>query len=48
MCSRACVARYVVLVLLWLLLFVMVYKVLSADKDYVEYDPFEILQLDPV
>ena len=37
-----------VLLLLWLLLLVMVYKVLSADKDYEEYDPFEILQLDPV
>ena len=26
----------------------MLYKVLTADKDYEEYDPFEILQLDPV
>ena len=24
------------------------YKVFTADKDYVEYDPFEILKIDPV
>ena len=33
---------------LWILLFVMIYKVLTLEKDYIEYDPFEILQLDPV
>ena len=26
----------------------MVYKILTLEKDYTEYDPFEILQLDPV
>lgn len=33
---------------LWALLFLMIYKVLTLEKDYIEYDPFEILQLDPV
>ena len=33
---------------LWGLLFLMIYKVLTLEKDYIEYDPFEILQLDPV
>lgn len=26
----------------------MVYKVITAETDYQEYDPFEILQIDPV
>ena len=26
----------------------MVYKVLTVEADYTEYDPFAILQLDPV
>lgn len=40
-------ARYVVLLVLWSVLLLMVWKVVTTDKDYVEYDPFEILQLDP-
>lgn len=36
------------LLVLWALLFLMIYKVLTLEKDYIEYDPFEILQLDPV
>ena len=34
--------------ILWTILFVMIYKVLTLEKDYTEYDPFEILQIDPV
>lgn len=41
-------SRYVVLLVLWAVLGFMVYKVFTADKDYVEYDPFEILKIDPV
>ena len=37
-----------VVVVLWLVLAVMVYKVLTVERDYVEYDPFAILELDPV
>lgn len=40
--------RCVVIAALWALLFLMIYKVLTLEKDYIEYDPFEILQLDPV
>ena len=40
--------RYAVIFVLWALLFVMIYKVLTLEKDYIEYDPFEILQIDPV
>ena len=40
--------RYLVVFVLWALLFFMIYKVLTLEKDYIEYDPFEILQLDPV
>ena len=40
--------RYAVIIVLWALLFVMIYKVLTIEKDYIEYDPFEILQIDPV
>ncbi len=40
--------RVAVLVVLWALLVFMVYKVATADHEYQEYDPFEILQLDPV
>ena len=40
--------RYAVLIVLWALFFVMIYKVLTLEKDYIEYDPFEILQIDPV
>ncbi len=36
------------LLVLWVLFFVMIYKVLTLEKDYTEYDPFEILQIDPV
>ena len=36
------------LVLLWSLLVFMVYKVATVETEYQEYDPFEILQLDPV
>ena len=36
------------LLVLWAILLYMLYKVLTADKEYTEYDPFEILQLDPV
>lgn len=43
-----CFLRYVVLLVLWSVLLLMVWKVVTTDKDYVEYDPFEILQLDPV
>lgn len=46
--SSLCVFRYAVLAVLWAILLLMVYKVLSTDKDYTEYDPFEILELDPV
>ena len=40
--------RYAVIFVLWAVLFVMIYKVLTLEKDYIEYDPFEILQIDPV
>lgn len=40
--------RYAVIIVLWSLLFFMIYKVLTIEKDYIEYDPFEILQIDPV
>ena len=33
--------------MLWLLLLLMVYKVLTVETDYQEYDPFAILELDP-
>ena len=36
------------IVVLWTILILMVYKVLTTDKDYIEYDPFEILEIDPV
>ena len=36
------------IIVLWVLLFVMIYRVLTLEKDYIEYDPFEILQIDPV
>ena len=36
------------LAILWGILVFMLYKVVAMDKDYIEYDPFEILQLDPV
>lgn len=40
-------ASYVLLLVLWGLLAFMVYKVLTVEADYTEYDPFAILQLDP-
>ena len=42
------ICRYAVIIVLWVLLFVMIYRVLTLEKDYIEYDPFEILQIDPV
>lgn len=42
------ICRYVVIFVLWAIFFVMIYKVLTLEKDYIEYDPFEILQIDPV
>ena len=36
-----------ILLLLWLLLFYMIYKVLTVEVDYEEYDPFSILELEP-
>ena len=52
-CKSICVClpeicRYAVIIVLWVLLFVMIYRVLTLEKDYIEYDPFEILQIDPV
>ncbi|XP_064404076.1 translocation protein SEC63 homolog [Halichondria panicea] len=41
------IAKVALLVVLWALLVFMVYKVATADHEYQEYDPFEILQLDP-
>ena len=41
-------SRVALLMVLWALLVFMVYKVATADHEYQEYDPFEILQLDPV
>ena len=40
--------RALLLTLLWSLLVFMVYKVITAETDYQEYDPFEILNIDPV
>ena len=40
--------RYLILMVLWAILAFMLYKVFTADKDYVEYNPFEILKIDPV
>ena len=40
--------RYGVLAVLWGLLLLMVYKVAMIEKDYEEYDPFQILELAPV
>ena len=33
---------------MWCVFAVMVYKVLMLERDYTEYDPYEILELDPV
>ena len=43
-----CSSRVAVLVLLWSLLAFMVYKVATVETEFQEYDPFEILQIDPV
>ena len=40
--------RIVSLVVLWSLLFLLIYKVLTLETTYEEYDPFAILQVDPV
>ena len=40
--------RIVALVVLWSFFAVMLFKVVTLERDYVEYDPFEILELDTV
>ena len=40
--------RIVSLVILWGILFLLVYKVLTLETTYEEYDPFAILQVDSV
>ena len=33
---------------MWCVFAAMVYKVLTLERDYTEYDPYEILELDAV
>ena len=40
--------RVVVLVVLWGVLLVMAYKVFTMEREYTEYDPYSILELDSV
>jgi translocation protein SEC63 len=40
------IMRVAVIAVLWLLLVFMLYKVLTAEVSYEEYDPFSILELD--
>lgn len=43
-----CDPRVVVLVVMWTLFAVLVYNVVTLERDYTEYDPFAILELDTV
>lgn len=40
--------RVVVLVVLWGVLLLMAYKVFTMEREYTEYDPYTILELDSV
>ena len=40
--------RIVSLVVLWSILFLLIYKVLTLETTHEEYDPFAILQVDSV
>ena len=40
--------RVVVLVVLWGVLLLMAYKVFTMEREYTEYDPYSILELDSV
>ena len=40
--------RVVILVVLWGVLLVMAYKVFTMEREYTEYDPYSILELDSV
>lgn len=40
--------RVVVLVVLWGVLLLMTYKVFTMEREYTEYDPYSILDLDSV
>jgi len=40
------IAAVVVLVVLWGVLLVMAYKVFTMEREYTEYDPYSILELD--
>lgn len=40
--------RVVVLVVLWGVLLLMAYKVFTMEREYTEYDPYSILDLDSV
>jgi len=42
------IAAVVVLVVLWGVLLVMAYKVFTMEREYTEYDPYSILELDTV
>ena len=41
-------SRMAVVVVLWCVFAMMLYKALTLERDYVEYDPYAILELDAV